>query len=275
MSINQDDEVLYECNTNITRRNWLASSVGMAVGVYATGLQAADKIPTHTVKVINQYPHDSRAFTQGLCFDAKGNFYEGTGQYGQSSLRQVELTSGKVLKRTNLPKAFFGEGIAIRGDELVQLTWKKRTAIYYDLKTFSRTGVKRYKGEGWGLTWDGTYYIKSNGSDRIEFRDPDTFTVVRSIPVRAGYRQVKDLNELEYINGEIWANLWYQDYIARISPETGQVLGWIDLTRVWPQNVRRDREKVLNGIAQNPVDQKIYVTGKNWPALYEIEIVGS
>ncbi|MCA9041677.1 MAG: glutaminyl-peptide cyclotransferase [Planctomycetaceae bacterium] len=234
-------------------------------------LVARETVPVVTVKVVNIYPHDSSAFTQGLCFDSQGNFYEGTGLYGSSELRQVDLNTGKVLKSSKLPRDVFGEGISIWNDRLVQLTWKKQRGVVYELGSFRQLGMFRYRGEGWGLTHDGKQFIKSNGSARIQFLKPSDFSVVRTITVTDGSRQIKGLNELEYLNGEIWANIWYEDYIVCIDPQTGKVKRWLDLRQVWPEKFR-GREQVLNGIAQNPQTGQIFVTGKNWPKLYEIQL---
>ena len=244
----------------------------LTVGVASVSmLVAREPVPVVAVQVVNSYPHDTSAFSQGLCFDSQGNFYEGTGIYGASELRQVDLKTGKVLKYNKLPRDVFGEGITIWQNRIVQLTWKRERALVYDLGSFKRLGALRYRGEGWGLTNDGKHLIKSNGSARIEFINPADFTVSRTITVTAGGREVEDLNELEYVNGEIWANVWYEDYIACIDPESGNVKRWIDLRRVWPENLRGE-EMVLNGIALHPKTGQIFVTGKNWPKLYEIKL---
>ena len=224
-----------------------------------------------TFEIVATFPHAPAAFTQGLAIH-DGRLYEGTGQYGESTLRRVDLATGRIEKTITLGNSYFGEGITIFGERLYQLTWQNNVALVYDLETFDRVGTYRYDGEGWGLTNDGTHLIVSDGSASIRFHDPETFEVVRRLSVQADGTPVISLNELEYINGEIWANLWYQDRIARISPETGAVLGWIDLSGLYPPS-RRASEDVLNGIAYDADADRLYVTGKNWPWLYEIDIV--
>ena len=224
-----------------------------------------------TFEVVATVPHDPTAFTQGLSIH-NGSLYEGTGQYGESTLRRVELATGRVEKMVTLSNYYFGEGITILGDRLYQLTWQNNLAFVYDVETLDRVGTFRYDGEGWGLTHDGTHLIVSDGSASLRFHDPETFEVVRLLSVRSGGNPVNNLNELEFINGEIWANLWYQDRIARISPETGAVMGWIDLGGLYPLS-RRASEDVLNGIAYDADADRLYVTGKNWPWLYEIDVI--
>ncbi len=224
-----------------------------------------------TFEVIATIPHEPAAFTQGLAIH-DGQLYEGTGRYGESTLRRVELATGRVEKMTALSSTYFGEGITIFGGRIYQLTWQNNLTLVYDIETFDRVGTLRHDGEGWGLTHDGTHLIVSDGSASIRFHDPETFEVVRRLSVHADGNPVNSLNELEYINGEIWANLWYQDRIVRISPETGAVLGWIDLSGLYPRS-RRASEDVLNGIAYDADADRLFVTGKNWPWLYEIEIV--
>ncbi len=224
-----------------------------------------------TYEIVATIPHEPTAFTQGLVIH-DGRLYESTGQYGESTLRRLELATGRVEKQIALSSAYFGEGITIFGERLYQLTWQNNLALVYDVETFDRVGAYRYDGEGWGLTHDGTHLIVSDGSAAIRFHNPETFEVVRRLVVQADGQPVGSLNELEYINGEIWANLWYQDRIARISPETGAVLGWIDLSGLYPRS-RRASEDVLNGIAYDAETDRLYVTGKNWPWLYQIAVV--
>ncbi|QDU80921.1 Glutamine cyclotransferase [Polystyrenella longa] len=257
-----------------SKKRWMLVTVVsmLMVGVASVSILAArETVPVVTVQIVNSFPHDANAFSQGLCFDAEGNFYEGTGMYGSSELRKVDLKSGNVLKVQKLPRDVFGEGITIWNNRVVQLTWKKQQAIVYDLATFRNLGTLRYRGEGWGITHDTKHLIMSNGSSQLSFMNPADFSVDHKITVVAGNRQLDNLNELEYINGEIWANVWYEDYIACIDPQTGKVIRWIDLRRVWPKN-RRGDEMVLNGIAQHPNTGQIFITGKNWPKLYEIKI---
>jgi glutamine cyclotransferase len=223
-------------------------------------------------KVVAAYPHDPAAFTQGLAIEA-GQLYEGTGQYGASTIRRVDLQSGRPEKQRALGPRYFGEGIAVLDGLLYQLTWQNGVVVVYDLETFEVERTVEYSGEGWGLTHDGNELIMSDGSATIRFRDPQTFAVTREIEVRHDGVPVTRLNELEYVEGEIWANIWYDDRIARISPADGKVLGFIDLTTLYPQNARGS-EAVLNGIAYDAAAKRLFVTGKNWPQLYEIEVVG-
>ena len=227
-------------------------------------------IPTYRYKIVNTYPHDPQAFTQGLEFH-DGDLYESTGLKGKSSLRRVELRTGRILQIHRLPSEYFGEGITILGDKIYQLTWQNGVCFVYDKRTFRQITQFRYDGEGWGLTNDGKHLIMSDGSEVITFRDPDTFAEVRRITVRAQGKPVKNLNELEYIEGEIWANIWYSDIIARIDPSTGIVKAWVDMEGLPVPN--RDIEAVLNGIAYDRQNKRIFVTGKNWSKLFEIELV--
>jgi glutamine cyclotransferase len=223
------------------------------------------------VEVVASYPHDPAAFTQGLAIE-NGQLYESTGQYGASSLRLVDLESGKVERLTNLPRNYFGEGIAIAAGRIYQLTWQSRTGFVYDLETFEPLARFSYAGEGWGITFDGTLLIVSDGTSTLRFLDPTTMDSVRRVTVQDEQGSpVTRINELEFVDGEVWANIWYDDRIARISPDDGRVLGWLDLAHVYPAE-ERGREQVLNGIAYDRDADRIYVTGKNWPRLYEIRV---
>ncbi len=222
-------------------------------------------------KVVAVYPHDPNAFTQGLIVE-KGQLYEGTGQYGASSIRRVDLKTGRVQKLHAIGQMYFGEGITILGGKLYQLTWKSGLAFVYDADTFTVQQTLQYPTEGWGLTHDGKQLILSDGSSTLRFLDPATFKTVREITVRDGGQAIDRLNELEYVDGEIWSNVWYDDRIARISPADGTVLGWIDLASIYPRSARGG-DAVLNGIAYDKDAKRLFVTGKNWPQLYEIEIV--
>jgi glutamine cyclotransferase len=224
-------------------------------------------------RIVNSYPHDPAAFTQGLDID-NGVLFEGTGLNGESSLRQVDLTTGEVLRQIDLPEEFFGEGIAVFGERIYQITWQSQTVFVYDRDTFEQLETLSYPTEGWGLTTDGERLIMSDGSSTIFFRDPETFAESRHIDVHDGDDPVTRLNELEWVNGEIWANVWQTDTIARIDPATGAVLGWIDLSGLLQPEDHAGRDvDVLNGIAVDEATGKLYVTGKLWPALYEIELV--
>jgi len=228
--------------------------------------------PVYGYEVVNVYPHDPAAFCQGLVF-ADGHLYEGTGQYGASSLRQVDLKSGRVVKQVRLSPRLFGEGIAVSGDDLIQLTWRNRVGFVYDKQSFARRSVFRYNGEGWGITRVDDRLVMSDGSATLRFLDPDSFRVVDKITVRSQNVPVDKLNELEYVEGQIYANVWGSDRIARISPKTGQVLGWIDLGGLLPRHQRASVDAVLNGIAFDPQAKRLFVTGKLWPKLFEIRVV--
>ena len=223
-------------------------------------------------RVVAEYPHDASAFTQGLVF-TDGRLYEGTGKKGESSLRRIELKTGRIEQIVPLDSALFGEGITILDGKVFQLTWQNRLGLIYDQKTFDSLGTFRYTGEGWGLTHDGKRLILSDGTSTIRFLDTKSFEVVKRIKVRASNGPVDQLNELEFRKGEILANVWHTNRIARISPESGDVLGWIDLTNLYPERQRQNREDVLNGIAYDEANDRLFVTGKNWPKIYEIEVV--
>jgi glutamine cyclotransferase len=229
-------------------------------------------IPVYEVKVVAKYPHDRKAFTQGLVVD--GNILiEGTGQLGESTLREVKLQTGAVLKQVRLANEVFGEGVTVMNGKIYQLTWKHHIAYVYDRATLKYEKMHRYEGEGWGLTNDGKHLILSDGTDTLRFIDPKTFNVHRRLRVRGeNNAPLTDINELEYVNGEIFANVWYQDYIARIDPKSGRVKSWLNLKPLRPQAVRFDREAALNGIAWDAKAKKLYVTGKDWPELFEIKI---
>ncbi len=224
-----------------------------------------------SVEVVQAYPHDPRAYTQGLAFD-RGELLEGTGKYGESTLRRVDLPSGRVLQSVPLPNSVFGEGIAVRGGEVFQLTWRNQFGIVFERSSLRELRRFRYTGEGWGLTHDGTHLIMSDGTSTLRFLDPKSLRVVRQLLVRNGGRRVANLNELEYVRGEILANIWYKDVVARISPVDGEVLGWIDLHSLVPAGL--DAESVANGIAYDDEHDRLFVTGKNWPQLFEIRLVG-
>ena len=231
-------------------------------------LQAA---PRFGYTVVRSYPHDRSAFTQGLLFQ-DGYLYEGTGQEGASSIRKVRLDTGEVLQIRRLDDRYFGEGISIVGDRLIQLTWKSEIGFLYNAKTFEPTGTFNYEGEGWGLTYDGKRLIRSDGSAVLRFLDPHTLKETGRVTVRDRGNPVGQLNELEIVKGEIFANVFLTDLIARISPSTGQVTGWIDLTGILPPRERAGID-VLNGIAYDAAGDRLFVTGKLWPKLFEIKII--
>ncbi len=222
-------------------------------------------------EIVASYPHDTNAFTQGLVMH-EGRLYEGTGQYGESTLREVALETGDVIRSSRLSRAYFGEGITIMGERVFQLTWQNGIGAVYNLDSFEILETFRYEGEGWGLTHDDTHLILSDGTATLRFLDPRNFEVVRTLEVTGPNGPVRRLNELEYVRGEIWANVWYEDIIVRIDPDSGAVSGIIDLSAIYPAGLR-GREEVANGIAFDADAEKIYVTGKNWPQLYEIELV--
>ncbi|HEV3471115.1 MAG TPA: glutaminyl-peptide cyclotransferase [Pyrinomonadaceae bacterium] len=239
--------------------------------VPAAAAPADGPAPTYGFEVVNSWPHDAKAFTQGLIFH-DGALVESTGQYGESSLRRVELTTGRVLKQVKMPPEFFGEGLTLLDGKLYQLTWQSKRGFVYDPQTFEKVGEFRYDGEGWGLTHDGESLILSDGTNQLRFMDPSTFRVTRTVSVLDGGRPLRDLNELEYVRGEIYANLWHQDRIVRLDPRTGKVLGWIDLRGLIPRSELSDEEAVLNGIAYDAAGDRLFVTGKLWPKLFEIRV---
>src|ERR1700733_15348383 len=230
---------------------------------------AAAEIPVYTYEVVNTYPHDPGAFTQGLVF-LDGALLESTGLNGQSSLRKVDLQTGQVLQRVEVPAEYFAEGLAVLGDKLFQLTWQNHKGFVYDLGSFQLEKEFTYDGEGWGLTTDGRWLILSDGTDQIRFLDPVTFEVKRTIHVLARDRPVDRLNELEYVKGEIYANIWGADYVVRIDPATGSVTGGIDFTGLLAPQDRGGDTDVLNGIAYDAGEDRLFITGKKWPKLFEV-----
>ncbi len=228
--------------------------------------------PVHTYRVVNAWPHERGAFTQGLIFD-RGTLLESTGGYGRSALRRVELHSGRVLAERRLPPHLFGEGLARAGDTLVQLTWRAGRAFLYDPETLDLTGSVGYPGEGWGLAFDGEHLVMSDGSASLRFLDLPGFTEVRRLEVRDRGVPVERLNELEYVEGMIYANVWFDERIAVISPRSGEVEAWIDLGGILPMPFRRSEQEVLNGIAYDAGAGRLFVTGKGWPRLFEIEVL--
>jgi glutaminyl-peptide cyclotransferase len=259
-----------------SRRVWFLTATTLTLVVLgvvgAAALPRGRALPIDKVRVIARFPHDAQAFTQGLVIH-QGVLYEGTGLKGQSSLREVDLPTGRPIRLQPLHPDYFGEGIAVLGQRLYQLTYQNRLAIVYDLATFQPVTSFRYAGEGWGLTTDGTHLILSDGTPVLRFLDPATGDVVRRVTVRTSQGQIEKLNELEFIRGEIYANIWYSDMVARIDPKSGDVLGWIDLSPLYPARQRPSREHVLNGIAYDADARRLFVTGKNWPELFEIEVL--
>jgi glutamine cyclotransferase len=232
----------------------------------------SDVIPVYSYNIVNTYPHDRDAFTQGLVFE-DGVLYEGTGLYGQSTLRRVELETGAILQIRELPDQFFGEGITIYGDKIIQLTWQSHVGFVYDKNSFELLREFNYSTEGWGITHDGEHLIMSDGTSTLHFLDPQTFEEISQLEVLDNNGPVTRLNELEYIQGEIYANIWQTDRIARISPGTGRVIGWVDLEGLLTAEDRSEPVDVLNGIAYDAETDRLFVTGKLWPTLFEIELI--
>lgn len=241
------------------------------------------QIPVYTYEIVKTYKHDPKAFTEGLTFHA-GYLYESTGSQdynGASSIRKIDLASGEVKQKRGLEQRFFGEGLTILNDKIYQLTWNEKIAFVYDVNSFEPQTSFAYTGEGWGLTNDGTNLIMGDGSHILRFVEPTTFRTVRTINVFNNGKPLTNINELEFIKGEIWANIWHSEepdklgkpnYIARIDSQNGKVLGWVDLGGISPDDVARDPENTLNGIAYDADNDRIFVTGKQWKKLFEIKI---
>ncbi|WP_263382453.1 glutaminyl-peptide cyclotransferase [Granulicella arctica] len=251
--------------------NTLARALLLTAALTATAA-LAQTAPTSTYKVVATYPHSTESYTEGF-FYLNGLFYEGTGLEGHSSLLAIQPETGKPIQRLDLPPQYFGEGIVDWGSNLYEWTWQSNICFVYD--RFSLRPVKQftYTGEGWGMTHSATQLITSDGTATLRFRDPATFKETRHIVVRDGRKDVDQLNELEFIKGEIYANIWHEDRIARISPRDGQVLGWIDLTGLLPANEKINNEAVLNGIAYDAQHNRLFVTGKQWPKIFEIKVI--
>lgn len=240
----------------LSRVDWVAGKDG------GGGMQPARQIAV--------FPHSTSDFCQGLCIEGS-TVYEGTGHYGSSLLKKYELTTGQLIAQVSLHDSYFGEGITVMEDRIYQLTWKERICLVYDKQTLRLLAQHRYSGQGWGLTNDGKNLYLSDGSSVIQVLDPETFKVQRKIHVAYGRKRQDSLNELEFIQGEIWACIWYEDRIARIDPATGKIKGWLDCSHLYPAS-HRDREHVLNGIAYDSQSRRLYVTGKYWPKLFELEL---
>jgi glutaminyl-peptide cyclotransferase len=229
-------------------------------------------VQLYTYKIINVYPHHSDAFTEGLVFD-NGSLYEGTGMYKESSLRRVDLASGRILQNYQLPEKYWGEGITVFKDTLIQLTYQTHIGFVYHKNSFELLRQFTYPTEGWGLTTDGGRLIMSDGSSRLYFRDPVTLEPTGSIEVTDNGSPVNNINELEYINGRVYANIWLSDRIAIIEPQNGRLSGWFDLTGLLQTQGSATRVDVLNGIAFDPLTGRLFITGKWWPHLFEIQQV--
>ena len=252
-----------------------STNTAAAAPASAPASAAPAPVTNYTYQVVNTYPHDPRAFTQGLLFH-DGKLLESTGLYGQSSLREVDLATGAVLRKWAVPSQFFAEGLALLDGKLYQLTWKEGTAFVYDLnadpKSFRKAGEFSYSGEGWGLATDGHWLIMSDGTSSIRFLNPATFAVDHSIQVLKDGAPQDRLNELEYVKGEIYANIWQTDWVARIDPASGRVAGMVDFSYLLPAADRTTTTDVLNGIAYDPAGDRLFVTGKNWPKLFEVRL---
>ena len=250
---------------------WHQVAAMLMVGT-ATLLAQRKPAPVTGVQVVATFPHDPSSFTQGLVF-ADGQLYESTGLVGESTLRRVDLATGQTLQRIDVPAPHFAEGLALVGSELLQLTWRGQVGFVYDKKTFAQKRTFAYTSEGWGIAYDGTSRLMmSDGSDTLTFLDPKTLKAVRTLRVTDAGTPVANLNELEWIEGEIWANVWMTDRIARISPSTGEVNAWLDLSSLYPRGQRAPSADVLNGIAYDPSTRRIFVTGKKWPRLYQVRV---
>lgn len=265
---------------------FVLSAIGCSAGANSPtpNVNTASKSPPLPVwgyEIVKFYPHDQKAFTQGLFFH-DGFLYESTGQEGHSSLRKVEIATGKVVQKFDLPRESFAEGIALLGDKIYQLTWQEGLARVFDLKDFKLIREFTYQGEGWGITTDGTNLFMTDRTHVMRVLNPETFKSVKMLAVmREDGKPLMQINELEYVKGEIWANVWHSEkpeilgkpnHIARIDPATGKLLGWINLDGLSPDDVKREEENVLNGIAYDAAGDRIFVTGKNWKKLFEIKI---
>jgi glutamine cyclotransferase len=242
----------------------------IAVGQVPTNTQTST--PIYSYEVVNVFPHDRVAFTQGLVFE-DGLLYEGTGLRGASTLRKVELETGLVQQRYDLPEQYFGEGIAVYEDRIVQLTWQSNTGFVYDKDSFSLLGTFSYPTEGWGLTYDGERLIMSDGTSTLHFLDPYTFEEIRQVRVHDENGPLERLNELEYVDGQVLANVWTTDLVTRIDPQSGRVTAWIDLSGLLEPEDQEPHVDVLNGIAYDAEGERLFVTGKWWPKLFEIVLV--
>ncbi|MGH7995395.1 MAG: glutaminyl-peptide cyclotransferase [Opitutaceae bacterium] len=253
---------------------WSALALIGVLPAYAPACRGdpASGLPFDSYAVVNVFPHDRGAFTEGLTCLGGGVLLESTGLYGSSTLRKVDLRTGRVLQEVKLPADVFGEGTTALDGKVYQLTWKRRTGFVYDLASLRKVGEFDYSGEGWGLTTDGRSLIMSDGTNRIRFLDPATFAVTRTIDVTLRGQPLERLNELEYVRGQIYANIWESSFVARIDPATGRLLGLIDLFGLLQPADRDSHTDVLNGIAFDPASGRLFVTGKDWPKLFEIRL---
>lgn len=248
-------------------------AVGFSACAAQTDAVPPAVIPSLDYSIVRTYPHDPDAFTQGLLFH-EGVLYESTGRNGFSSLRKVKLETGEVLQKVDVPEMYFAEGLALAGSRLIQLTWQAQTGFLYDLATFAKLGTFDYGGEGWGLTTDGARLIMSDGTPDLRFLDAQTLKETGHITVTDAGAPVKDLNELEMIDGAVFANIWMTPRIVRIDPKTGAVTGHLDLDRIMPSPAPGKPIDVLNGIAWDPGSKRLFITGKLWPQIYELKVEG-
>jgi len=246
--------------------------IAILLAVCCVFAQQAPHVPVYTYQIVHVYPHDRGAFTEGLEY-RDGFLYESTGLNRRSSLRKVRLETGEVVQHIPLADQYFGEGIAVLGDEIAQLTYQTQVGFVYSLKDFHLLRQFTYKGEGWSLTHNATSVFMDDGTDEIRVWDPKTLAERRRIKVHDGAKAIDNVNELEWVEGELYANIWQTDKIARISPTTGAILGWIDMSGLLSPMYRNGTEDVLNGIAYDSVHKRLFVTGKLWPNLFEIKIV--
>lgn len=237
----------------------------------APAAPAAEQVPMQGYEIVRTYPHDPKAYTQGLLY-LDGTLYESTGQIGESSVRKVSLADGRVLKSASVPRPHFGEGLVNWGSELLSITWQSGLGFRWDKESFRKLGEFRYAGEGWGLTQNGGEIIMSDGTPELRFLDPRTLAERRRVKVTLRGRPLPQLNELEWVNGQVYANVWQTDFIVRIDPATGKVVGLIDLRGLQARAGRSGVDEVLNGIAYDAKGDRLFVTGKRWPSLYEIKL---
>ncbi len=261
--------------STLTRRLafiFFVAAVGQALLAQSSHHTKAKKPPEYSFKILRTFPHDSDAFTQGLAY-RDGFLYEGTGLNGRSSLRKVRLETGEIVQRVSLAQEFFGEGITLLKNQAIQLTWQSQTGFVYSLSDFHLLRSFSYTGEGWGLATDGREIFMSDGTPEIRVLDPVTLAEKRRFTVHDGTTPIKELNELEFVEGELFANIWQTDRIARISPQTGEVVGWIELKGLLSPVYHLESGAVLNGIAYDPEKKRLFVTGKLWPNVFEIQLV--
>jgi glutamine cyclotransferase len=259
---------------SLFNRTVLILSVGATALAVACAPAFVRVFASDGYQVVHTYPHDHEAYTQGLVY-LGGHLYESTGLNGHSTVREEEVETGRILQLQDVPEKYFAEGLAAWDGTLIQLTWQSHVALVYDRTTLRFLRTMQYAGEGWGLTEDGHNLILSDGTAKLRFLDPATFREVRRITVKDHGLRIDQLNELEYIHGQIYANIWHSDRIARIDPASGKVLGWIDLSGLLPAGERANSEAVLNGIAYDAEHDRLFVTGKLWPHIFEIKVIAS